>query len=389
MPGDQAIDTALLNMLHIAKTKEVEFALVMKGGADGALLLERFKIPPQLIVAAKKRTGGSAVLHGRCFFEDGKYIFAMEKIPPATAAQVVKKVVKRDTELTIHAEFRFVAAKPAPGPSKEETAFTKQLADMRRQVEQAAAHSVQSADPLVKMLAKIDATPKTDRGRAQTLLQQLEKSYHEYTAWKPVNDRFADKFALLRTLPSSPAKKDINTKLREYGSRLASGSYSLARDSLELVEPAIDKLLSDAKVEVPPTSSSAAAEKPEAEINPSAHPLADWQAASKTAAGQVVQLLGVLRSTKIPALESMGHEMLATTRKYITAMQTVLAEYEHAAGDAKREAAKKSLELAKACKTRIPGEKLLVGADKNPFGVHATVCQTLGRSLDEVIAGLL
>lgn len=388
MPGDKAIDEDLLTKLHMAKTKELAFALVMKGGADGALLLERNKIPPVLINVAKKKTGGTAVLQGRCFFEDGKYIFAMEKIPPATAVAVVKKVVKRDSGLTIHAEFRF-AGSTAPGPTADNPAalaMKKRLADARRLVEQAAAKSDHAA-PLVKMLAKIDEIVATDGGRASSLLQQLEQSCRDYAAWRPVNNAIADKFALLHSVPQSPAKKALNIKLQEYGWQLENGSYSAAHDTLKQLEPAIDKLLSDAKIEVPAPSS--APEKPASEVRPSMHPLADWQAASKTAAGQVVELLGVLRSTKIPALEAMGHEMLATTRKYVTAMQTVLADYEKAKGDDKLAAAKKSLELAKACKTRIPGEKLLAGADSNPFGVHATVCQTLGHSLDEVIAGLL
>ena len=100
------LDEELADGLKAAKSKRAYFVLVLKGGSDGALIVSKTKVAPTAIAEAKKKSGGSAVVKGFCKYEDGKYVFETAKIPPATAAQVVKTIAKRDAEQSIHAEFR-------------------------------------------------------------------------------------------------------------------------------------------------------------------------------------------------------------------------------------------------------------------------------------------
>ena len=51
------------------KEKPQFFALVLKGGTSGKLLIDRKKIPTSQIAAVKKATGGSAVVIGVCYFD--------------------------------------------------------------------------------------------------------------------------------------------------------------------------------------------------------------------------------------------------------------------------------------------------------------------------------
>jgi hypothetical protein len=89
MPTDSAIDAELAVNLKQAKTKSMFFALVIKGGSDGALVLSKTKTTPAQITAAKKKSAG-------CFGEDGRYIFETAKVPATSALQVVKTVAKYD-----------------------------------------------------------------------------------------------------------------------------------------------------------------------------------------------------------------------------------------------------------------------------------------------------
>jgi hypothetical protein len=95
-------DDELEANLKAAKTKRMYFALVMKGGADGALVIEKTKVPATAIAAAKKKSGGSAVLTGFVFYENGQYVFEVGRVPPATAANVIKTIAKRDGNQSIH-----------------------------------------------------------------------------------------------------------------------------------------------------------------------------------------------------------------------------------------------------------------------------------------------
>src|SRR6266403_104858 len=102
----QEIDEELVTGLKAAKSKRMSFAVVLKGGSDGALIVSKQKIPPTAIAEAKKLSGGSAVIKGACFFEEGKYIFEVAKQPPATLANALKLIARRDSGLSIQPECR-------------------------------------------------------------------------------------------------------------------------------------------------------------------------------------------------------------------------------------------------------------------------------------------
>lgn len=100
------LDEELVEGLKAAKSKRAYFALVLKGSNDGALLVSKTKVSPTAITEAKKESGGSAIVKGFCKYEDGKYLFETAADAPATAAQAVKNIAKRDAGLTVNAEFR-------------------------------------------------------------------------------------------------------------------------------------------------------------------------------------------------------------------------------------------------------------------------------------------
>ena len=106
MPKVEELDAELAAGLKQAKGKRMYFAVVLKGGADGALIVGKQKIPPTAIAEAKKKCGGSAVIKGACFGEEGKHIFEVAKEPPATLANALKLIAKRDSGLSIHPECR-------------------------------------------------------------------------------------------------------------------------------------------------------------------------------------------------------------------------------------------------------------------------------------------
>lgn len=87
MADTHQLEEELTTGLKAAKGKRMYFAVVLKGGADGALILSKQKIPPGSIADAKKKSGGSAVIKGDCFGEDGKHVFEVAKGPPPTPAR--------------------------------------------------------------------------------------------------------------------------------------------------------------------------------------------------------------------------------------------------------------------------------------------------------------
>jgi hypothetical protein len=106
MGNTAELDKDLADGLKAAKTKRCYFALVLKGGTDGALLVSKTKVPAPAIAEAKKKSGGSAVVSGFVSYEDGTYVFETAKPPAGTAAAAVKTIAKRDAGQTIKAIFR-------------------------------------------------------------------------------------------------------------------------------------------------------------------------------------------------------------------------------------------------------------------------------------------
>jgi hypothetical protein len=101
MAKPESHDDALANGLKAAKSKRMYFAAVLKGGADGALIVSKTKVSPADIAEAKKKCGGSSVINGICFGEDGRHVFETAKSAPATLAQALKTIAKRDANLSI------------------------------------------------------------------------------------------------------------------------------------------------------------------------------------------------------------------------------------------------------------------------------------------------
>lgn len=124
------VDKELAAALKLAKTKRMYFALVMKGGAQGTLIVQKMKIPPGKIDAAKKELGGAAVVRGTCMGEDGALVFETAKPPAPAVAKLIKKIAKEEAGLTINPVAR-VAQKPdedddeTDADESEEQASTK------------------------------------------------------------------------------------------------------------------------------------------------------------------------------------------------------------------------------------------------------------------------
>src|SRR6516225_9719395 len=94
-------DANLAAGLKQAKSKKMFFAFVGKG-TDGKLMVARTKISPKDIAAAKKETGGSMAVTGRCFGDgSSSLVFLVAKPPAATLGAALKKVAQRDAGATI------------------------------------------------------------------------------------------------------------------------------------------------------------------------------------------------------------------------------------------------------------------------------------------------
>src|SRR5262245_60811393 len=108
--GDGEKDKDLASFLNKAKKAKPErplfFALVLKGGSDGKLMIDRKKVAGADIAAAKKEIGGSAVVRGVCFGEGGVIVFETAKPPVPAWKSVARKLAKEDAGLAINAEFR-------------------------------------------------------------------------------------------------------------------------------------------------------------------------------------------------------------------------------------------------------------------------------------------
>jgi peptidoglycan hydrolase-like protein with peptidoglycan-binding domain len=94
-------DANLAAALKQAKSKKMFFAFVGKG-TDGKLIVSRTKIAPKDLAAAKKETGGSMAVTGKCFGDgSSSLVFLVAKQPAATLAAALTKVAKRDAGMAI------------------------------------------------------------------------------------------------------------------------------------------------------------------------------------------------------------------------------------------------------------------------------------------------
>ena len=98
---------ALKRTLPQAKSKTIakpmRFAFV--SGRESALIISSSAVSPKDIAEAKKETGGSAVITGRCYGADGAVIFETPKSPPPTLAVGIKRCAK-DAGVSVNVETR-------------------------------------------------------------------------------------------------------------------------------------------------------------------------------------------------------------------------------------------------------------------------------------------
>jgi hypothetical protein len=105
-----ALDKDLVANVKRAKKVKADrpmfFVMVMKGGTAGKLIISKKKIPEKTIAATKKETGGSAVIKGVVFAEDGGLVFETAKVPAATCAPLAKKLLKENAGQAAKVQFR-------------------------------------------------------------------------------------------------------------------------------------------------------------------------------------------------------------------------------------------------------------------------------------------
>jgi hypothetical protein len=103
---DQELKAALARAKSAKSANPMFFALVLKGGSDGVLIVGKNAIPSAKINEAKKSCGGTTVLKGLCFGEDGALIFETPKDPPGSAATATRRIAQDLTGVTISPVFR-------------------------------------------------------------------------------------------------------------------------------------------------------------------------------------------------------------------------------------------------------------------------------------------
>lgn len=183
---DSKLQAGLSQAKTAAKSAALHFAFVMKGGKDGALMVSKGKVPTGLIDDAKKRTGGSAVLIGRCFGEKGILTFEMTKAPGANVKAALQTVIKRDAAMTLsvnaRAETKDEEKESEESESEEVNARPGELLKLWRKTVGLVDARVK---PLVDALRKIDNRAMTEaanamEGAIDAFGPHLEKAFQSF-----------------------------------------------------------------------------------------------------------------------------------------------------------------------------------------------------------------
>jgi hypothetical protein len=108
-PSSTGGDDDLSKGLSKAKTAKADnpmfFLLVLKG-SEGVLVVDRKKITTAQIAAAKKRSGGTTLVKGVCYGEDGRLIFETPEKPAPAWSVAARKSAKDHASQTISPVFR-------------------------------------------------------------------------------------------------------------------------------------------------------------------------------------------------------------------------------------------------------------------------------------------
>ena len=113
------LKTALRNALKASAAKPYFFALVTKGG-DGALMVDKRKIPPAMVDSARKKVGSSSVVRGVCFGDADMLVFETARPPGGNLASLVRKVVQTQAGMSIKPEFRLGHGDDEAGADEQE-----------------------------------------------------------------------------------------------------------------------------------------------------------------------------------------------------------------------------------------------------------------------------
>src|SRR5579859_874231 len=101
------IDRDLAAALKQAKTKRMNFALVMKAPGEGTLIVSKNKVLAAAIAEAKKELGGGQIYQGKCAGNSsGALIFETPMDPPQTLTKTLKAVIRRDAGMTLELDAR-------------------------------------------------------------------------------------------------------------------------------------------------------------------------------------------------------------------------------------------------------------------------------------------
>jgi hypothetical protein len=285
-PKAKEAKDALAALVKFAKTKRSPFALVLKGGSDGLLLISKLKITPPEIAAAKKKLGGSAVIKGFCFGEKEKFVFEVAKLPAPTVGKVVKTVVFRDAGLPIIPEFRLsdspdlkeldeAEEKPSGTDGKPEAKhglsdlperavsgegagqFTTRLKDLKAEIDKAIQGGGEKGQQ-IKLLASqaAMAAKKQDFAEAERMLDRIEealngggqKTPEPTTNGDPLQQRIQKmEPALLKAVKANPNKGTALMNVWNFAQGKAeAGDTAAATKALDGLEKAIRDALAAA-----------------------------------------------------------------------------------------------------------------------------------------------
>jgi hypothetical protein len=258
----------LADALKQAKRGPMRFAFVVKGPAEGTLLVARKSIPAKEIAEAKKELGGGKVYRGRCAGEMGALVCEVAQEPPATLAKQLKGIITRDAGPLFKAvEFRVVAdlaeeeqgeappegVPPPPSPplAADKAAVLKRLSALIGPYQ--AAVAAQDTDlPRMQslMVAVKGLVGNQDFAQAGKVLDELEPLVAQGRAVRPgtppVGDGAAPFTARLKALlpqiqqaqaGATPATQEIKLRVSEANTFARKKDFAQANAQLDAIEP--------------------------------------------------------------------------------------------------------------------------------------------------------
>ncbi len=228
---DGAVDKELYAALKHAKTAPMFAAVVAMGSTDGKLLMSKMKIKPGDVSEAKKAAGGGTVYRAATHVDSGVYIFELTKEPPATLAQLIKKLAKTQAGLMIRVECRVgtnldlgddeAEQKPQEGVSSQQTHQT---------VNKLAEEYHQKVNQLTPLAKKAITEKRIDPATVSRLLQaaQTAATGGDYAKGlqelKALEDSLSQALGAQTAQPEEPSAEDekaaFDARLKTVGADL-------------------------------------------------------------------------------------------------------------------------------------------------------------------------